>query len=87
MTFREPHECEDRYKQTITVEVASKDVRGIFDELFNRYGGQGYKFVMVFDVSGEEYCPPPIFTPIYIMDDITDEFLDYSGLEYKKKER
>lgn len=81
MTFREPRECEDRYKQTITAEVSSKDIRDLYDWLYQHYGGQGYKFVLVFDVSGDEYCPPPKNMPIYMMDDIMDEFLEYADLK------
>ena len=74
----------DRMGQDIAAQVSSKDIRALFDWLWEKYGGQGYKFVMVFDVSGDEYAEPDEF-PLYFMDSIINEVAHYSDVEWRDK--
>ena len=53
----------------------------IFEELYRRYGGQGYKFAIVFDCSADEWEDPEEETPVYFLDEILDELISYCGAE------
>lgn len=53
----------------------------IYEELWRRYGGQGYKFAIMFDCSKDEWEDPEKETPVYFLDDILDEIINYCGLE------
>ena len=57
----------------------------IHEELWGRYGGQGYKFVIVFDCSKDEWENPEKETPVYFLDTILDEIINYCGLEEVKR--
>ena len=49
--------------------------------LWERYGGQGYKFAIVFDCSKDKWEDPEKETPVYFLDTILDEMINYCGLE------
>lgn len=88
MKIREPAdsaETEDKYGQDVALYVDSKALRELFEQLYNSFGGQGYKFVIVFDVSREEYTAPGKEMPIYFMDCILPEFADYANIEWREK--
>lgn len=51
----------------------------IFDALWGKMGGQGYKFAVIFDVSHDEYEDPPKETPVYYLDDLLVEAMVYAG--------
>ncbi len=53
----------------------------IFEELFYKYGGQGYKFAIIFDLSRDEFEDPEKETPVYFLDEILEEVIDYCGIE------
>ena len=53
----------------------------IHEELYRRYGGQGFKFAIVFDCSADEWEDPEKETPVYFLDTILDEIISYCGLE------
>ena len=53
----------------------------IHEELYRRYGGQGYKFAIVFDCSADEWENPEKETPVYFLDTILDELIFYCGPE------
>lgn len=74
----------DKHGQDIAALVSGKDFKELFEWLWNKYGGQGYKFVMVFDVSAEEYCDPDEL-PLYFMDCVINEVAHYSDVEWRDK--
>lgn len=49
-------------------------------------GYQGYKFAIVFDLMGDEWEKPEKQTPLYCLDSLLDEVIDYYGVD-KVKER
>ena len=57
----------------------------IYEELWGRYGGQGYKFAIIFDCSKDEFEDPENETPIYFLDEILEEVIDYCGIEKVKR--
>lgn len=63
--------------------ISGKDAnpQKIYEELYSRYGGQGYKFAIIFDCSMEEWEEPEKETPVYFLDDILDELIYYCGIE------
>ena len=75
-------EREDRYgNYPIWVKGSDAIPQKIQEELFRRYGGQGYKFAIVFDVSKDEWEEPEKETPVYFLDEILDELTVYCGAE------
>ena len=69
-------EREDRYgNYPIWIKGSDATPQKIHEELFNRFGGQGYKFAIIFDVSKDEWEDPEKETPIYFMDELTDPAL------------
>ena len=72
----------DRYG-SYPIWISGKDAnpQKIQDELFRRYGGDGYKFAIVFDCSGDEWEEPDKKTPVYFLDDIFEEMINYIGIE------
>ncbi len=75
-------EREDRYgNYPIWVKGSDATPQKIQEELFRRYGGQGYKFAIVFDVSKDEWEEPEKETPVYFLDEILDELIVYCGAE------
>ena len=80
-------EREDRYgNYPIWIKGSDATPQKIHEELFNRFGGQGYKFAIIFDVSKDEWEDPEKETPIYFMDELLDELIRYCGTEKVKKE-
>ena len=73
----------DRYGNYPALRIKGKDAnpQKIYEELWNRYGGQGYKFAIVFDCSKEEFEDPEKETPIYFLDAILEEMINYCGVE------
>lgn len=57
------------------------DPQKIHEELWRRYGGQGYKFAIVFDCSKDEWEDPEKETPVYFLDTILEEIISYCGVE------
>ena len=53
----------------------------IHEELYRRYGGQGYKFAKVFDCSAEEGEDPEKETTVYFFYTILDGLISYCGIE------
>ena len=53
----------------------------IHEELYRRYGGQGYKFAIVFDCSADEWEEQEKETLVYTLDCILDEVINYCGLK------
>ena len=73
----------DRYGNYPALRIKGKDAnpQKIYEELWNRYGGQGYNFAIVFDCSKEEFEDPEKETPIYFLDAILEEMINYCGVE------
>lgn len=76
-------EKKDRFGNYPSLWVRGKDAnpQKIYEELSNRYGGQGYKFAIVFDCSKDEWEEPEKETPVYFLDTILEEIISYCGLE------
>lgn len=75
-------EREDRYgNYPIWIKGSDATPQKIQDELFRRYGGQGYKFAIVFDVSKDEWEEPEKKTAVYFLDEILDELIAYCGVK------
>lgn len=73
----------DRFGNYPAVWIKGKDAnpQKIHEELYTRYGGQGYKFAIVFDCSADEWEDPEKETPVYFLDTILDELIFYCGPE------
>ena len=68
---------EDRYGRCPDAFLTpSTTLKDIWEYLWANYGGDGYKFAVVFDVSHEEYepCPP---LPLFFLDEIEGELKAY----------
>lgn len=78
----------DRYGIYPALRIAGKDAcpEKIFDELWNRFGGQGYKFAILYDVSKDEYETPEKETLVYFLDGLLREMISYVGAEELRKE-
>lgn len=75
-------EREDRYgNYPIWIKGSDATPQKIQTELFGRYGGQGYKFAIIFDCTKDEWEEPEKETPVYFLDEILDELIQYCGLE------
>lgn len=63
--------------------ISGKDAnpQKIYEELYRRYGGQGYKFAIIFDCSKGEWEEPEKETPVYFFDAVLDELISYCGTE------
>lgn len=63
--------------------ISGKDAnpQKIYEELYSRYGGQGFKFAIIFDCSKEEWEEPEKETPVYFLDTVLDELISYCGIE------
>lgn len=59
----------------------STNLRLIYDWLYNHYGGNGFKFAIVIDLSIDCDYEEPTETLVYFLDEITEEVLDYAGLK------
>ena len=57
----------------------------IHEELYRRYGGQGFKFAIVFDCSKDEWEEPGRETPVYFLDAVLDELILYCGIEEARR--
>lgn len=88
MKFRENQSCEENcYGQTPAAFISESDAtpQKIHETLWSAgYGGQGYKFAVIFDVSHDEYEPAPKETQLYFLDDILNEVCEYAGVEFVK---
>lgn len=51
----------------------------IHEWLWNRYGGEGYKFGIVLDVSKEEFEPMDNTVYVYFLDALAAEVEDYTN--------
>lgn len=73
----------DRFENypALWIEGRGANPQKIYEELWGRYGGQGYKFAIVFDCSKDEWEDPEKKTPVYFLDTILDEIINYCGLE------
>lgn len=57
----------------------------VYEKLYEKYGGQGFKFAIIIDCSHEEWREPEEETPIYFLTDIFDEVIYYIGLEEARR--
>ena len=75
-------EKEDRYGIYPAIRVSGKDAnpQNIHEWLY-RNGYDGYKFCIVFDCMADEWEEPDKETPVYFMDEIEDEIMEYIGEE------
>lgn len=73
----------DRFGNYPALRIRGKDAnpQKIHEELWGRYGGQGYKFAIVFDCSKDEWEDQEKETPVYFLDTILEEIINYCGLE------
>ena len=76
----------DRYGIYPHIRVSGKDAnpQRIHEWLYNN-GGYGYKFVMIFDCMADEWQELEKEYPIYHMDEIDDEIMEYIGVERVKQ--
>ncbi len=76
----------DRYGIYPCIRVSGKDAnpQNIHEWLYNNIGS-GYKFVMVFDCMPEEHGEYEKEYPIYHMDVIDEEIMEYIGIERVKQ--
>lgn len=77
------YEKTDRFGIYPALWIKGKDAnpQKIYEALWSRYGGQGYKFAIVFDCSKDEWEDLEKETPVYFLDEILEEAIDYCGLE------
>lgn len=73
-------DTKDKYG-TYCIIFKSTNLKKINEWLYNHYGGCGYKFAIVIDVSLESDYEEPTETYVYFFDEITEELLDYTGLK------
>lgn len=59
----------------------STNLKQINEWLYNHYGGNGFKFAIVIDLSIDCDYEEPTETLVYFLDEITEEVLDYAGLK------
>lgn len=73
----------DRFGKYPAIWIKGKDAnpQKIQNELYKRYGGNGYKFAIVFDCSHDEWEEPEKETPVYFLDCLLEEIVDYCGAE------
>lgn len=77
-------EKRDKYGRYPTIWVSGADAtpQKIYDWLWNHgYQDGGFKFVVVIDLSHDEYEVPDKQTPVYFMDEAADEVLEYLGVD------
>lgn len=79
-------ERKDRYRYPIWIKGKDANPQKIQEALYSKYGGQGYKFAIIFDCSKDEYEETEVETPVYFLDDILNEVIHYCGVEEVKKE-
>ena len=78
-------DTQDKYGNYCII-FKSTNLKQINEWLYNRYGGNGFKFAIVIDVSTDgdyEVLPE---TYVYFLDEITEELLDYAGLKAVKED-
>lgn len=59
----------------------STNLKQINEWLYNHYGGEGYKFAIVIDVSTEADFEPLAETHAYFLNDLLEEVVDYIGIK------
>lgn len=76
----------DRYGIYPHIRVSGKDAnpKSIHEWLYN-HDGYGYKFVMIFDCMADEWQESDKEYPIYHMDAVDDEIMEYIGVERVKQ--
>lgn len=76
----------DRYGIYPHIRVSGKDAnpQNIHEWLYSHYG-TGYKFVMIFDCTADEWEEPEKEYPVYHMDAIDEEIMEYIGTERVKQ--
>lgn len=76
----------DKYGIYPHIRVSGKDAnpQNIHEWLYN-HGGYGYKFVLIFDCTADEFEAPEKETPVYHMDAIDNEIMEYIGVERVKQ--
>lgn len=84
MKIREDDE-QDRFGEYPCCWVSGKDAcpQNIQEWLYRHC--QGYKFAILFDCTKDEFEEPEKETPVYFLDTIFDEFLDYIGSDKIKE--
>lgn len=73
------NEKQDRFGIYPCCWVSGKDAAPQKLQQWLYYHFQGYKFAVVFDCTKDEFEEPDKETPIYFLDTIFDEFLEYVG--------
>ena len=75
-------EKEDRYGTYPCVRVSGRDAipQNIHKWLYDNMG-PGYKFCIIFDCMTDEWSEPDKETPVYFLDEVEDEVLQYIGVE------
>lgn len=81
--MREPVESKDRYG-TDCIIFKTHNLKDIQEWLWDNYGGYGYKFSIVIDMSKDEYEVPGE-TYVYFLDEILPEAAEYAGKEIVNK--
>ena len=75
-------DVEDRYGQPCMI-FDTADIRKIHEWLYSHYNG--FKFVIVLNVMGDEYEEHEKETYVYFMDCVIDEVAEYSGKKVIEK--
>ena len=75
----------DRYGTYPCCRISGRDAtpQKMQEWLYYRY--QGYKFAIVFDCTKDEFEEPEKETPVYFLDTVLDELLEYAGVESIKE--
>jgi len=78
-------ETMDRYGVYPCCWVSGKDAtpQNLHEWLFNHY--QGYKFMVMFDCTKDEFEEPDKETPVYFLDTVLEEILEYAGVDKIKE--
>ena len=72
----------DRFgRYPIWIKGKDANQQKIYEELYQQYGGQGYKFAIVIDCSHDEFEDAEKETPVYFLDELLDEIISYCGVE------
>ena len=70
-------DAEDRYGQSCII-FKTTNLKLINEWMYNHYGGNGWKFVIMLDENGDEYHEMNE-AYVYFLDSLTDEFISYIG--------
>ncbi len=78
----EKEDCYGRYP-VCRVSGKDKDIGNLYKWLFNNY--QGYKFAVMIDCTKDEYEDPEESEPVYFLDTVVEEVIDYCGIDTVQK--